>query len=57
MTKNISPITFIDRLVKKNELGQLRIPTQIDIHSAGKPAPVPIEIDTCSDANRQPYLG
>jgi hypothetical protein len=30
----------------------LRIPIQIDIHSASKSAPVPIEIGTCSDANR-----
>jgi transposase len=30
----------------------LRIPTQIDTHSVGKSAPVPIEIGSCSDANR-----
>jgi hypothetical protein len=30
----------------------LRIPTQIDTHSGCKSAPVPIEIGTCSDANR-----
>jgi transposase len=31
---------------------EVRIPTQIDNHSAGKSPPVPIQIDTCSDANR-----
>jgi hypothetical protein len=31
---------------------RVRIPVQIDIHSACKSAPVPIEIGTCSDANR-----
>jgi hypothetical protein len=30
----------------------VRIPTQIDTHSGCKSAPVPIEIGTCSDANR-----
>ncbi len=30
----------------------MRIPTQIDTHSGSKSAPVPIEIGTCSDANR-----
>ena len=30
----------------------VRIPTQIGTHSAGKSTPVPIEIGTCSDANR-----
>ena len=30
----------------------MRIPTQIDTDSACKSAPVPIEIGTCSDANR-----
>jgi uncharacterized protein (DUF486 family) len=40
--------------VPANRIGyaQLRIPTQIDIHSGCKSAPVPIEIGTCSDANR-----
>jgi hypothetical protein len=33
---------------------ELRIPTQIDTHSAGKTTLVPIEIGTCSDANRHP---
>ena len=36
---------------------QLRIPTQIDTHSAGKTTLVPIEIGICSDANRHPCLG
>ena len=36
---------------------RLRIPTQIDTHSAGKTTLVPIEIGTCSDANRHPCLG
>jgi hypothetical protein len=35
----------------------LHIPTQIDTHSAGKTARVPIEIGTCSEANRHPCLG
>jgi hypothetical protein len=35
----------------------LRIPTQIDTHSACKSTLVPIEIGTCSEANRHPYLG
>jgi hypothetical protein len=35
----------------------VRIPTQIDTHSAGKTTLVPIEIGTCSDANRHPCLG
>ena len=34
------------------EVVQVRVPIQIDIHSASKSAPVPIEIGTCSDANR-----
>lgn len=36
---------------------RLRIPTQIDTHCAGKTTLVPIEIGTCSDANRHPCLG
>jgi hypothetical protein len=36
---------------------QVRIPTQIGTHSAGKSTLVPIEIGTCSDANRHPCLG
>jgi hypothetical protein len=35
----------------------MRIPTQIDTHSVCKSAPIPMEIGTCSDANRHPYLG
>jgi tripartite-type tricarboxylate transporter receptor subunit TctC len=38
-------------------LQQLRIPTQIGTHSAGKSTLVPIEIGTCSGANRHPCLG
>jgi hypothetical protein len=34
--------------------GQVRIPRQIDTHSAGKVALVPIQIGTCSEANRHP---
>ena len=33
---------------------RVRIPTQIDTHSAGKTTLVPIQIGTCSDANRHP---
>jgi len=33
---------------------QLRIPAQIGTHSAGKSTLVPIQIGTCSDANRHP---
>jgi hypothetical protein len=36
---------------------ELHIPTQIGSHSAGKTTVVPIEIGTCSDANRHPCLG
>ena len=32
----------------------LRIPTQIDTHSVCKSTLVPIEVGTCSDANRHP---
>ena len=35
----------------------MRIPAQIGTHSAGKSTLVPIQIGTCSDANRHPYLG
>ena len=35
----------------------VRIPTQIDTHSGCKSTLVPIEIGTCSDANRHPCLG
>jgi hypothetical protein len=37
--------------------GEVRIPTQIDTHSAGKTTLVPIEIGTCSDTNRHLCLG
>jgi hypothetical protein len=40
------------RLVSSFYLVLVRIPIQIDIHSACKSAPVPIEIGTCSEANR-----
>ena len=36
--------------------GGLHIPTQIDTHSAGKTARVPIEIGTGSEANRHPLF-
>jgi hypothetical protein len=36
---------------------RVRIPTQIDTHSVCKSTLVPIEIGTCSDANRPPCLG
>jgi len=35
---------------------RVRIPTQIGTHSAGKSTLVPIQIGTCSDANRHPCL-
>jgi hypothetical protein len=44
-------------LKHKRDTSKLRIPTQIDTHSVCKSAPIPIEIGTCSDANRPPCLG
>jgi transcriptional regulator with XRE-family HTH domain len=38
--------------LSENGRNDMRIPTQIDTHSAGKSTLVPIEIGTCSDANR-----
>lgn len=46
-----------DYQVYLEKLAQLRIPAQIGTDSAGKATLVPIEIGTCSDANRHPCLG
>ena len=40
-----------------NDRGDVRIPSQIGTHSAGKMTLVPIQIGTYSEANRHPCLG
>jgi 2-methylcitrate dehydratase PrpD len=49
--------TKIAKSITEEGRGELRIPTQIGTHSAGKSTLVPIQIGTCSDANRHPCLG
>jgi transposase len=54
--ENLSAV-LAQRAAKLGPPIQMRIPTQIGTHSAGKSTLVPIEIGTCSGANRHPCLG